>query len=258
MSSNNFKLEFLGQSGFLFKSEFLNFMIDPYLSNSVQELDSHDLKREIPIPYYPNQINFLDWIFITHTHIDHCDPHTLPVLAEHNPKAKFMGPKKVRKRLVEWGISSKRIYKANSEKFEISKNVFINALPAAHPKLTYDSEGEPNEIGWIFEINNKKIFFAGDTSLTEEILNYLKKFIPIQCGFLPVNEDNFFRRRRGIIGNMSIREAFGLADELDIKKVYPVHWDLFNANSTLLEEIKVVHEGYPWRFDLIFSTENIL
>ena len=132
------------------------------------------------------------------------------------------------------------------------------SIPAAHPKVTYAFDGQPNEIGWILEVQGKKILFTGDTSLTEEIISFLKKYLPIEAAFLPVNEDNFFRRRRGIIGNMSIREAFGLADELKIKTVFPVHWDLFDVNSTLIDEIKAVYKGYQWRFALTFSCEEII
>ena len=41
------EIEILGQGGFKIQNEELNFLIDPYLSNSVQELDSQDLVRKI-------------------------------------------------------------------------------------------------------------------------------------------------------------------------------------------------------------------
>jgi L-ascorbate metabolism protein UlaG (beta-lactamase superfamily) len=68
---------------------------------------------------------------------------------------------------------------------------------------------------------------------------------------LPVNEDNFFRRRRGIVGNMTIREAFGLAAEVGIQSVVPVHWDMFAVNSASPEEIKAVYKADAWPFELI-------
>jgi L-ascorbate metabolism protein UlaG (beta-lactamase superfamily) len=79
----------------------------------------------------------------------------------------------------------------------------------------------------------------------------LKGAGPIDTALLPVNEDNYFRRRRGIVGNMTIREAFGLAAELGIRSVVPVHWDMFAVNSASPDEIKAVYKADAWPFELI-------
>ena len=139
----------------------------------------------------------------------------------------------------------------------LSNLLDVRAIPAAHPKITFDRKGNPNEIGWIFTYKRKKIYAAGDTSVCREIINILEEHKPIDTALLPVNEDNYFRRRRGIIGNMSIREAFQLADELEIKNVIPMHWDLFEANSTSIEEINAVYKNYNWKFNLVIDIEDL-
>ena len=118
-------LNYLGQSGIFCECNSFSFMIDPYLSNSVEELEGNDLKRKIPIPFKPNEIYNLDWIFITHVHIDHCDPHTLPILGKNNPNIKFVGPEKVRKKLSKWGIPENRIIKASREKLKFLWRLYI-------------------------------------------------------------------------------------------------------------------------------------
>ena len=86
----------------------------------------------------------------------------------------------------------------------------------------------------------------------------MKKFNPIDIAFLPVNEDNFYRRKRGIVGNMSIREAFQFAIDINIKKLVPVHWDLFEANSVSPDEIKAVFNHLDeLPFDLIMSINDL-
>ena len=92
----------------------------------------------------------------------------------------------------------------------------------------------------------------------DELIDELKDLPRVDIAILPVNEDNFFRRKRGIIGNMSIREAFGLADLLNFKNVIPVHWDMFEFNSTLPEEIKSVNKGYKWNFKLFMDFAELL
>jgi L-ascorbate 6-phosphate lactonase len=245
--------EHLGQTGLRIDLGDLTVLVDPYLSNSVQDLDSPDLVREVPIPYHPNELTGVDWVLITHEHMDHCDPHTLPVLAEASPKARFMGPLAVRKQLADWGISEERIQEASPEPNALGNYLKVRSVPAAHPKLRFDQYNQPYSVGYLFQYKSKTIYIAGDTSVCDELIHELKQIGSIDLAFLPVNEDNYFRRRRGIIGNMSIREAFGVAAAVGIKSVVPVHWDMFSVNSTSPIEIKAVYDSENWPFDLLDS-----
>lgn len=253
MATETIHLEHLGQTGLRIDLRDLTVLVDPYLSNSVQELDSPDLVREVPIPYNPNELTGVDWVLITHEHMDHCDPHTLPILAEASPKARFMGPLAVRKQLADWGISEERIQEASLEPYALSDNFKVRSVPAAHPKLRLAQDNQPHTVGYLFQYKNKTLYLAGDTAVCDELINELKQIGTIDLALLPVNEDNYFRRRRGIIGNMSIREAFGLAADVGIKSVVPVHWDMFSANSASLVEIKAVYDSAYWPFELLDS-----
>jgi L-ascorbate metabolism protein UlaG (beta-lactamase superfamily) len=108
------------------------------------------------------------------------------------------------------------------------------------------------------EIEGKRIYLAGDTSVTQELIDTLTLLRPITTAILPVNERNFFRDRRGIIGNMSVRESFLLADEIGVKTVIPVHWDMFEANSVGLDEIHAVYQQMEPAFDLQVQPDSIV
>ncbi len=253
----------LGQNGFLIFYESLKILIDPYLSNSVEILDPNNLKRKVPIKFNPNELFDVDWVLITHEHIDHCDPLTLPLLHKNNPNAFFLGPSPVRKKLLEWGISIDNILplKSNpnllSNGLEISKHLKVTSIPASHPTLTFDENNQPHALGWLLQSKNKTIYNAGDTNICDELLLSLKNFPKIHTAILPVNEDNFFRRRKGIIGNMSIREAFEFSSEIGFEEVLPVHWDMFEINSVFPEEIYHVYSAYKWPFKLIMDSRDI-
>jgi L-ascorbate metabolism protein UlaG (beta-lactamase superfamily) len=244
------KLEHLGQTGLRIDVGDLTVLVDPYLSNSVQELDSPDLVRQVPIPYQPEDLTTVDWVLITHDHMDHCDPHTLPALAAASPQARFVGPLPVRKQLEQWGIRADRIGPSPLEKLLLGEGLQVMAVPAAHPKVRLDQDGQPQAVGYVFERNGQRIYLAGDTAVCDELLTALTQLGSIHAALLPVNEDNFFRRRRGIIGNMSVREAFGLAGEVGIGQVAAVHWDMFTVNSTSPAEIRAVYQAHPWAFEL--------
>jgi len=82
-------------------------------------------------------------------------------------------------------------------------------------------------VGYIIEYMGLKIYHAGDTSLCSEVISSLKKYNRIDIAMIPVNEINYMRDRQGIIGNMSVREAFYFAEQIGVKTMFPTHWDMF-------------------------------
>ena len=250
-------IQLLGQSGCIFYFPQATIYIDPYLSNSVKELDSSDLDRNIPITITPDKVQDADYVLITHEHIDHCDPHTLPVLSKTSSQAQFIGPKPVIQRLESWGITKNRCFLATENWQTISPEISLKAIPAAHPEINRDTDNNLRYVGYMLKHQDKLIYLAGDTSVCAELIDILKSFQKIDIAFLPVNERNYFREQRGIIGNMSIREAFLLADTANIKQVVPVHWDMFTVNSVTLEEINAVYHAMLPEFRLLIQPQQL-
>ncbi len=250
-------VQLLGQSGCKLCFPGTTVYLDPYLSNSVQELDAPDLARLLPVPISPNEVIDADWVLITHAHIDHCDPLTLPDIAGASPQCQFIGPAPVLKMLESWGIESTCLKLSDESWGCLTSEIRIHAIPAAHPKIARDKNGRLSAVGYLLEYAGKRIYLAGDTSVAQELINALIVHSPIDSAFLPVNEHNFFRDRRNIIGNMSIREAFLLAEEASIGKIIPVHWDMFAVNTVYPEEIKAVYKGMMPNFELILKPSYI-
>jgi L-ascorbate metabolism protein UlaG (beta-lactamase superfamily) len=251
-------LQLLGQSGCRIEYHGTVIYMDPYLSNSVQELDSSYLQRLIVAPLRPEEVRDADCVLLTHDHIDHCDPHTLPDIARASESCHFIGPSPVIEKLLAWGISEQRCRIAQESWMHISQEMKVRAVPAAHPVIKRDAGRNLLTIGYIMEIEGKRIYLAGDTSVTQELINTLTFLRPITTAILPVNERNYFRDRRGIIGNMSVREAFLLAVEIGVKTVIPVHWDMFEANSVDLDEIHAIYHAMEPAFDLQIQPDSIV
>lgn len=246
-----FDINFLGQAGLAIDAYGLKIYVDPYLSNSVQELDSCDLVREVPIPIKADEVSDADYVLITHDHIDHCDPYTLPVIAIASPQAVFIGPAPVVKKLQEMGVSPSRTRMAFEVWEQFNSEVAIKAVPAAHPTPMRDAHGKLQSVGYLIDISNKKLYVSGDTFVHQEILDAVKSSGPIDIAFLPVNEHNFFLERRRILGNMSVREAFQFAEELSVNTLVPIHWDMFRVNSVSIEEMQVVYKNMSPNFTLM-------
>jgi L-ascorbate 6-phosphate lactonase len=105
-------------------------------------------------------------------------------------------------------------------------------------------------VGYVLAADGVRYYHAGDTRAAEALIASVRAIGPIDVAILPVNERNFFRERRGIIGNMSVREAFGLAVELGCKRVIPCHWDMFAPNRVYREEIDLIYSRMAPPFEL--------
>jgi len=249
----NIPLCLLGQAGIRLSMAEMTIYVDPYLSNSVQTLHAADLIRQVQIPLLPADVTDADLVFITHEHTDHCDPHTLPMMALASPQARFICPPPVALKLIEWGIHPDRIYAASEEWFEASSGLRVRSVPAAHSEIVRDFLGRLECVGYLIEVLDRRIYIAGDTCVKQEMIDVLVAEGPIHTAFLPVNEQNFFRKRRGITGNMSVREAFQFAEEIGVKQVVPVHWDMFAANAVDPEEIRLIHDCMAPDFTLLLN-----
>lgn len=250
-------IEGLGQSGLRLRLGALELLIDPYLSDRVAELHGEDLRRLKPPPVQPDQITAASWVLITHLHEDHCDPATLLPLAAASPQARFLAPGEVVEHLRGLGIDAERLVVAEERWLELGNATVVHPVPAAHPTLERDGLGWPRCVGYVLRHDGRCLYHAGDTSPHPEIVEKARALGQVDVAFLPVNERNYYRDRRGIIGNMSVREAFGMAEELEVEALVPIHWDLFAPNSVFREEIELLYERLKPPFRLLLEPREI-
>jgi L-ascorbate metabolism protein UlaG (beta-lactamase superfamily)/glycosyltransferase involved in cell wall biosynthesis len=257
MNNMKIQLQLLGQSGCRFEFPGVIVYVDLYLSNSVKEIDDPYLERLVPVEIEPCEIFDANIVLITHKHTDHCDPRTVPQIAMASPHAKFMGPAPVIAILRQWGIAPSRLILASESGVELTPEFSVHAVPAAHPEIERDENGNLAAVGYILNYAGQKIYLAGDTFARQIIIDVVNSHAPIHTAFLPVNEHNFFRARRGIIGNMSVREAFLFAQEIGVKQVVAVHWDMFAINAVDSEEINFIYQRMDPGFKLLLRPSVI-
>jgi len=230
----------LGQSGFRFTFGSTVVYIDPYLSNSVEEAEGPELARVIPIWKSAHEVEDADWVLVTHSHIDHCDLDTLVPMSKASSHCRFIGPQEVADILVAEGIDSSRIMSTSQDWIDLGDDLRAHPVLAAHPEIVLDQAGNSSYVGYCIEYRDKRIYHSGDTLLNSAVLDAAKALKPIKVAMIPINERNYYREARGIIGNMSIRDAFQFALDLEVETFVPIHWDMFELNSVYPEEI----EGY--------------
>jgi len=244
----------LGQVGYRINLDKTIIYIDPYLSNSVQEKEDSAIVRMVAAPVKPDEIHDADFVLVTHAHRDHCDEDTLLPLSKVSPKAVFVGPQPVCTKLQNMGIAVDRIVCVKSDPVDLTHSIKVHVVPAAHPEVKRCDDGLGWQcVGYIIESNDKRLYHAGDTSLRSEIIEGIKSVGEIDIAMIPVNEQNYMRDKQGIIGNMTVREAFYLGEQIGTKTFIPTHWDMFEQNQVYKQEIELLYKLISPSFQLMFK-----
>lgn len=254
--SLNAYLQFLGQVGCLFDTGSHRLLIDPYLTDSVADQFGVGLKRRVPAPFTAATCPCIDFLLLTHAHLDHTDPATLAPLLESQSHLRVFAPYESREILS--GIGFKCSEQPPSAWILLAPGLSLRAVPAAHTEIYRSPDGECRDVGYLIKIGETVFYHAGDTIPHAGIFAALEDE-KIDFALLPVNERNYYRDSQGIIGNMTPREAFQMAADLDVKTLIPTHWDMFAPNSVFPEEIELLHSllAPPFELKILHAGETL-
>lgn len=197
------KIRFLGQSGYIIKTEKTEIMIDPYLSDSVNRIAGRP--RMLPIPITPENIS-CDVVICTHNHLDHLDPDTIKYI---NNEQFFLTTNEGKIELKKWGKTN--VIALNTDASITVGDFEITAVFADHAVEAF---------GLIVKAENKTLYFSGDTLYNEKLFE-IAKYKP-DITFICIN---------GRLGNMNVNEALITAKRIGAKINIPNHYDMFASNS---------------------------
>jgi L-ascorbate metabolism protein UlaG (beta-lactamase superfamily) len=228
---NEFRLWWLGQSGFLLQWKGRHLLLDPYLSDSLTEKYA-----DTPTPHIrmtalavaPGQLRCVDVVTSSHIHTDHLDPATLLPLLEANPGLRLVVPEgeraAVKKNLGTHWPATLGLDQGASIEVEGFK---IDAVASAHETVEVDALGRCRFLGYVVEFGGWAIYHSGDTVLHPKLAQSLKPY-RIDVALLPINGRGPERR---VAGNLNAREAAWLGREIGARVVIPCHYDMFTFNT---------------------------
>ena len=218
------KIKFLGQSGYIIKSNNSQIIIDPYLSDSVNRAAGR--ARMLPIPLNPNEIS-CDAVICTHNHLDHLDPDTVSKI----PTGKFfITTNEGKGTLAALGIN-------NVAALNIGDSIKVGDFEITAVFADHTVEA----FGLIIRAENKTLYFSGDTLYNEKLFE-ISKYKP-DITFICIN---------GRLGNMNVKEAIVTAEKIGAEINIPNHYDMFESNS---ENPRLFSENIRGGFILEFNKE---
>ena len=222
---DNFRLWWLGQSGFLLQWKGSHLLLDPYLSDSLTKKYAATDKPHVRMTERvvdPARLDFIDVVTSSHNHTDHLDGETLGPLLKANPRLAMITPEGncdfVGNRL---GIDPSFPVGLRDGQVAIVGPFRFTAVPAAHEDVS------PEFLGYVVEFGHWRIYHSGDTLLYDAMVERLKGFA-VDVALLPINGRAPERR---VAGNLNGAEAAKLAKAIGARLVIPCHYEMFEFNT---------------------------
>jgi L-ascorbate metabolism protein UlaG (beta-lactamase superfamily) len=241
--SNEIILIWLGQAGFFFNFDNLRILIDPYLSDFLSRKYKDSIfphVRLMKTPIIPEKITNVDFVLSTHSHSDHMDPETLPILSNLNHNCSFIIPKATIEEALKRGIPESKMIAINAnESINLPKCISILAIPASHETLKVNESGEHFFLGYILDFNGFKVYHSGDCTPYDGLIEKLRE-IKIDLALLPINGRDDYRFKHGIAGNFTINEVIDICQSANIKILIPHHFGMFAYNTVSEKQLNAL------------------
>lgn len=150
--------------------------------------------------------NDADYICITHAHYDHFSPEDIKRVK--NNDSIILITEDIYQDVVKLGFRENRIVIVDPEQKYNIKGLLVETVRAYNINKAFHPKSN-NWVGYIFEFGLERVYVAGDTDVTPEILK-----IKCDLAFLPV----------GGTYTMDYAEAAKLANVLKPTIVVPIHY----------------------------------
>ena len=213
----------LGQAGFHFEVGGRTLLVDPFFAE-------HQDRTYPPAPVDEHGTG-IDWLLVTHEHIDHLDPYSLREVAARSPDLTIVAPAALEGMVRDAAPDAGFAGVNRGDRLELPGAGSVTVVPAIHGSTVADGyPDDPAFVGYVLDLAGTSVYHAGDTIVTDTIRRALAP-LSIDVALLPINGRTHYREREGLVGNMGTRDAVALATEIGASVLVPIHWDLFRGNT---------------------------
>ncbi len=204
------RVTWLTQSGLLFENSRARIMVDPYLADTMGDLDPKK-KRKIPADKSFLEVS-PDLILITHDHVDHCNEESLRALLNTERAVTVLASESAYNHLMRMELPYQHnIVLLAPHTVWSERGITFYAVHAEH--------SDRSAIGFIIDDGKKTYYVSGDTLYNYDVIDDVLDLVEdgVDYAFLPIN---------GRGNNMNAKDAADFAYEIDAKHAVPTHYGL--------------------------------
>jgi L-ascorbate metabolism protein UlaG (beta-lactamase superfamily) len=208
------KITYFGHSCVLIENNETKILIDPFISGNPL-IEKFDL----------NSID-CNYILISHGHADHIlDAEAIAK----NTNATVVSSWEIYEWLSKKGIEN--IHPMNTGGNKTFENFKLKCVVAQHSSGLPDGTYGGNPMGFLITIDDRTIYFSGDTALTLD-MKLIPLWAKIDLAILPIG-DNF---------TMGVDDAVRAAHFVETTKIFGVHYNTFGFIEINTEDAKTIFQ----------------
>lgn len=195
-----------------------------FIEKNIKLLEHSSIKINLEKIIYVDPFNIkleskdADYIFITHSHYDHFSEKDILKIKKENTK--IIITEDLFEKVKELNFKENKIIIIEQNNEYLIDKIKINTIPAYNTNKKFHPK-ENNWVGYIFNIENIKIYIAGDTDITDE-----NKNLECDIAFVPI----------GGTYTMDKKEAAELINIIKPKYVIPTHYGSLVGKKEDVEE----------------------
>lgn len=222
----------IGHASFLVQLGGLNILTDPVLSKRTSPVQWAGPGRLAPLGLTFDELPKIDVVLVSHNHYDHLDEPTVRKLAKRDAPA-FVVPLGLRR----W-FERRRI--ANVTELDwwqptVARGLRVHAVPAQH--FSGRGAGDRNRslwCGFVYEKDNERHYFAGDTGYGPDFVAIGARFAPIDVAMIPIGAYD----PRGFMRPVHVdpEEAVRIHQDVGSRLSLGMHWGTFRLTLEPLDE----------------------
>ncbi len=217
------RVTWLGHATTLLEMDGFTILTDPVFGERASPFRFAGPKRFHPVPAALEELPPLDAILLSHDHYDHlCQETMLGIARGSVPIITSLG---VGARLEALGVAPERITELDWNESADINGVRFTATPSQH--FSGRGLGDRNKTlwsSWVIQSEEHRVFFSGDTGLTEQFLQIANTYGPFDLVMLEIGAYN---EAWGDI-HLGPENALKAFQMLGGGTLLPIHWGTFN------------------------------